>query len=282
MHVQLLNETSPLSGRRLGRHIEHDPRSLAYAHGVLPKSAIKSVSWTRRIPILNQGNIGSCTGNAETGALGTDSVGRTAAATVTVKADSKGVFTAGIRTLDETFALDVYTLNTLLDSIKGNMPGDDTGSTSLACGKSGQALGLFSGYTHAYSYDALLSALQSGPVLIGIPWYNSMFEPQADGRIVVDVSSGLAGGHEMVVREYDLANDEVWPDNSWDTTWGLQGRGYFAGADLRTLLANGGDVLVPAFTASPAPAPTPTPVPAGVTGAQVAAAVRGALTGLGV
>lgn len=263
---------------RLGRHEEHDPRSLAYAHGVLPASAIKSVSWTRRIPILNQGNKGSCTGNAETGAIGTDSLGRTATPTVTVKADTKGVFTAGTRTLDETFAVDAYTLNTLLDSIPGNMPGEDTGSTSLACGKSGKQLGVFAGYTHAYTYDALLSALQSGPVLIGIPWYNSMFEPKSDGQIVVDTTSGLAGGHEMVVREFDLLHDEVWPDNSWDTSWGLQGRGYFKGADLRVLLSQGGDVLVPSFTAVPQPTPTPT----APTGAQVAAAVRSTLTELGV
>jgi hypothetical protein len=279
--VQLI-EQHHRPGQYLGRHEHRDPQSLNYAHGVLPKSAIKSVSWTRRIPILNQGNLGSCTGNAETGAVGTDSAGRTASPTVTVKADPKGVFQAGERALDESFAVDVYTLNTLLDDIKGSMPSQDTGSTSLACGKSGTTLGLFSGYTHAFSYEALLSALQSGPVLIGIPWYNSMFDPKPDGQIVVDSGSGLAGGHEMVIREYDLTHDELWPDNSWDTTWGLKGRGYFKGSDLRLLLNQGGDVLVPTSAARPSPVPTPAPVPPGATGAEVAAGVRDALTRLGV
>lgn len=45
---------------RLGRRVFHDPRSLAYAHPVLPKSAIQTVEWTRRIPILDQGRLGSC------------------------------------------------------------------------------------------------------------------------------------------------------------------------------------------------------------------------------
>lgn len=39
----------------LGRIQHHDPRNLNYAHGVLPKSAIKSVAWARHTPILDQG-----------------------------------------------------------------------------------------------------------------------------------------------------------------------------------------------------------------------------------
>jgi hypothetical protein len=82
----------------LGRHVDHDSRSLAYAHGVLPKSAIQSVSWTRRIDVLDRGQIGSCTGNAATGILGTDSAGRTATPSVTISpagaAASHGLFTA--------------------------------------------------------------------------------------------------------------------------------------------------------------------------------------------
>jgi hypothetical protein len=61
---------------RLGRHVQHDPRSLRYAHGVLPKTAIKTVDWTRRAPIFDQGQLGSCTGNAAAGLLGTDSATR--------------------------------------------------------------------------------------------------------------------------------------------------------------------------------------------------------------
>lgn len=246
----------------LGRIQHHDPRNLAYAHGVLPRSAIQSVVWARHTPILDQGSLGSCTGQALTGALGTDSKGRTAAAQVTVQTDSKGIFTAGSYTLDEDFAVLAYELNTRLDGIKGQYKPDDTGSSGPACGKTAKALGLASGYTHAFSYDALRSALQSGPVLIGIPWYNSMFNPENDGRIPVDTSSGLAGGHELLVREYDAVNDRVWADNSWGLSWGVRGRGYLDGAALRALLSDGGDVTVLAFTTGPVPTPPPSPAPA--------------------
>lgn len=248
----------------LGRIQHHDPRNLAYAHGVLPKSAIQSAVWARHTPILDQGQLGSCTGNALTGALGTDSAARTATAQVTVKADGKGIFTAGTYTLDESFAVLAYELNTRLDGIKGQYKPDDTGSSGPACGKTAKALGLATGYTHAFAYDALRSALQTGPVLIGIPWYESMFEPQSDGRIVVDTTSGVAGGHELLVREYDAAGDRVWVDNSWGLSWGVKGRGYFNGADLRTLLADGGDVTVLTFTTGPVPTPPPPPTPAPV------------------
>lgn len=263
-------------GQYLGRHVEHDPRSLAYAHGVLPKSSVKPVSWTRRIPILDQGQLGSCTGNALTGVIGTDSAGRTATTSVTVKADSKGIFTAGSVVLDESFAVKGYELNTRLDSISGQYPPDDTGSSGVACGKAGQQLGLFTGYTHAFSLDALKSALQTGAAMIGIVWMNSMFDPKTDGTIVVDKASGVAGGHELVVSAWDGARFRL--DNSWDTSWGDKGSGYVVEADMAWLLSQQGDVTVPAF----AVAPTPTPVPTGATAAQVAAGVRAALTGMGV
>lgn len=247
-------------GQHLGRHVEHDPRSLRYAHGVLPTSAIKPASWTRRIPILDQGDLGSCTGNALTGVLGTDSAGRTATAQVTVTADPKGVFTAGACALDESFALKAYELNTRLDSIRGQYPPDDTGSSGIACGKTGQQLGLLAGYTHAFSLDALKSALQTGAVMIGIVWLNSMFDPQADGTITVDKGSGVAGGHELVVSGWDGARFRL--DNSWGAGWGDKGSGYVAEADMRWLLSQDGDVTVPQFATVPAPVPSPPPSPA--------------------
>jgi len=246
-------------GQHLGRHVDHDPRSLAYAHGVLPASAIKPVAWTRRIPVLDQGQLSSCTGQALTGVLGTDSAGRTATPSVVVIADTKGIFTPGAHALDEDFAVHAYELNTLLDNIRGQYPPDDTGSTGLACGKTGKALGLLSGYTHAFSLDALKSALQQGPVMIGIVWLNSMFDPLVNGTITVDRTSGIAGGHELVVSAWDGARFRL--DNSWGAAWGDQGSGWVSESDMAWLLAQDGDVTVPAFISAPAPTPVPSPPP---------------------
>lgn len=263
----------------LGRHVDHDARSLAYAQGVLPKSAIQSVDWARRIPILDQGQLGSCTGNAATGILGTDSLGRTATSTVTISAAgaaaSHGLFPAGDHALNEAFAVALYSLATILDGVPGTYPPTDTGSSGLGVAKALKAIGLATGYGHAFSLAALTSALQGGPVIIGIPWLNSMFTPAADGRIPVDQSSGVAGGHEIEIAGYDAAAGEYWLTNSWGTSWGQGGRGYLTAADLQWLLSQQGDVTVPAWAGAPAPTPTPTPAPvpaSGPTAADVALA----------
>ncbi|WP_198045501.1 C1 family peptidase [Kitasatospora mediocidica] len=270
----------------LGRLVEHDPRSLAYAHGVLPKSAISSVDWTRRAPILDQGQLGSCTGNAATGALGTDSAGRTASTSVTVSAAgataSHGLFTAGQHVLDEAFAVALYSLATLLDGIPGQYPPTDTGSSGIGVAKALQALGLAQSYTHAFSLAALNSALQQGPVLIGIEWLNSMFNPASDGRIPVDQTSGVAGGHELELCRFDATAGEYWIANSWGTSWGQAGCGYLTAADLTWLLSQQGDVTIPAWVSAPTPTPTPVPTPAPVTAQQLATGIRNYLTSQGV
>jgi hypothetical protein len=257
---------------------------LSYAHGVLPKSAIKSVDWTRRVGIFDQGQLGSCTGNAGTGLLATDSAGRIAPTTVFVTAAgaaaSHGLFLNASYVLDEAFAVKLYSLATILDGVSGQYPPTDTGSSGVGVGKALKALGLAAGYTHAFSVAALNSALQTGPVMIGIEWYNSMFDPAADGRIPVTKSSGVAGGHEIALTAFDAATDEYRIDNSWGTSWGVAGSGFFSVSDLTYLLSQQGDVTVPAWAA--APTPTPVPAPAAATAAQVAAGVRAALTALGV
>lgn len=235
----------------LGRHVEHDPASLAYAAPVLPKSALRSVEWTRRILVLDQGQLGSCTGNAATGALGTDSAGRTAQTSVTISAAgaaaSRGRFAAGRHLLDEGFARSLYSLATELDSVPGAFPPEDTGSSGLGVAKALRALGLAAGYRHAFHLQALTSALQTSPVIIGIPWLQSMFEPGTDGRLTVDPASGVAGGHEVEIAQYDATNGEYWITNSWGISWGQQGRAYLTAADLRWLLAQHGDVTIPTW-----------------------------------
>jgi hypothetical protein len=252
----------PDSPYRLGRHVRHDARSLNYAQGVLPKAAIKTVAWQRRIPILDQGDLGSCTGNALTGLLGTDSATRTASPTLTVKADPYGIFTAGTYTLNEAFAVKGYSLNTHEDTYDGDYPPTDTGSDTLSCGKSAVDLGVATGYTHAFSIDALKSGLQSGPALWGTVWLNSMFNTDSKGNLKVTKSSGVAGGHELCITGYDATAKVFTVANSWGATWGDEGYCYVKEADMTWLLSQDGDAAFVAVTVdSPTPVPTPPPTP---------------------
>ncbi len=226
----------------LGRHVQLDPRSLAFAGPVLPRSVIQSVTWTRRCPVLDQGQLGSCTGDAAAGWVGTDNAAR-----------------PGQPGIDQTTAEDLYHLATTLDEFPGVWRPDDSGSSGLGAVKALKAAGYIGAYTHAFSLAALATALQSGPALIGVPWYNSSFDPAGDGRIPVDTSTGLAGGHELCVDAYERRNgvdDRYWVTNSWGESWGVAGRAYFTALDLALLLTDDGDVTVP----TPAAAPTP-PLP---------------------
>lgn len=233
---------------RLGRHVQHDPQSLRYAAPLLPRSAIESRRWTRRAAVLDQGDLGSCTGNAAAGWVGTDNAVRI------------GLVEFGGRAVDETFAVDLYHRATTLDEFDGAYPPEDTGSSGLGAAKALQQLGLSPSYQHAFSLQAMETALQTGPVLVGIPWYNSMFTPGPDGIVPVDESSGLAGGHELCIDELDVEHDRVGFTQSWGVSWGKGGRGYFRRADMGRLLAADGDVTVPAAVAAPTP-PGPGPRP---------------------
>jgi hypothetical protein len=243
-----------------GRLQHHDPQSRSFPHATLPSAALRSVAWNRRSPILDQGQRGSCTGNAGAGWLATDSAGRTAADTVTITAAgaaaSHGRFKAGPHKLDEAFAVALYSLATVLDGLPGTYPPQDSGSCGLGVAKALKALGLASAYRHAFSEQAMASALQIGPVIIGVPWLVSMESPRADGRIPVDPVSGVAGGHEVEVAAIDVEGGRYWITNSWGAGWGVDGRGWVTRDDMAWLLAQGGDVTVPIRTSTyPVPAP---------------------------
>lgn len=239
MYTRMIPATDP----RLKRHVQHDDRSLAFAAPVIPRSALQPQHWPRRCAVLDQGSIGSCTGQAAAGWLGTDNAARPGRADVT-----------------EATALDLYHWATVLDDFDGTYPPTDTGSSGLGAAKALQHEGDCTGYTHAFVLAALNTALQTGPVLAGTVWHESMFDPGSDGRIPVDTRSAVAGGHEYLIDGYEPRSgpdDRYWITNSWGTGWAQQGRAWFTGADLAALLADDGDVTVPA-----AAVVTPQPVDA--------------------
>ena len=231
-----------------GRLVQHDPRSRSFAQP--ETAAVRSVSWTRRTPVLDQGQVGSCTGNAATGWLGTDSAAGRAGTSVVIgaagAAASRGRFTPGRWRLDEDFALRLYSLATALDDLPGTYPPQDTGSSGLGVAKALRTLGLAGTYRHAFSEPAMAAALQSGPVIIGVPWLVSMETPRSNGRIPIDPASGVAGGHEVEVAALDVERGRYWITNSWGTGWGLHGRGWVTRPEMAWLLSQGGDVTVPA------------------------------------
>jgi hypothetical protein len=236
---------------RKGRHVNHDERSKAYAFdgsGV----TVKSVRHPRYIPVLDQGQLGSCTGNAMTGLLGTGDFWF---------GMPIGVLSPSDAVADEKVAVDLYSLATTLDGYRGHYPPDDTGSDGLSVAKAAQKSGWISGYQHTFDFNTFLAALTLQPVIVGVSWYSSFDTPNANGLITLPAGATVEGGHEFVVDELDVENKRIGFTNSWATDWGLQGRAYIGYADFEKLLANDGDVTVPVALTKPAPTPTPPPGP---------------------
>lgn len=241
--TELVRRTIPetiVEGRRLGRHVHHDPRSLAFQ--VHPVGAPATVRWDRVIPVLDQGNVGSCTGNAATGHLGTQPEDATIPGTVT---------------LNEAYALVLYSAAEVIDG-DGPYPPNDNGSSGLSVAKAAKNAGLISGYLHMTSLAACQTAIKTGPFIVGVDWYTSMDSPNAQG--VVTVSGTVRGGHEFECIGYDTASD-LWEFvNSWGTSFGVGGHFFMSSASLTKLLADQGDATQFVPLTQPAPQPATLPV----------------------
>jgi hypothetical protein len=207
---------------RLGRHIEHDQRSRAFPAARAPK--VVSVAHTRHCPPFDQGETGSCTGNAEAGVLMTDPT-----------------FVTG-RSLTEADAVVLYEKATHLDRITGSYPPDDTGSSGLAVMKAAKALGYITGYRHAFGLQHALEALVLAPVITGVSWYEGFDSPNSDGT--VKISGSVRGGHEFEVVAIDADAHTVRACNSWGTGWGDHGYFQFSWDTWDQLLEERGDVTV--------------------------------------
>jgi hypothetical protein len=215
-------------GMRLGRNMWLDARSLEHMieNDVAAMSGgIKNQMWDRKIAILDQGQVGSCTGNAGTGALGTEPFySKGGQAVLPDPKDAKAL---------EKFAVQLYTDATIVDGYPGQYPEQDTGSSGLAICKVLKTRKTITGYRFARTAYGLLQMLQAGPVLQGMPWYNAFFEPKDKAFIDGDknwLASGKAGGHEVEaigveLDTHDAFNSVITYANSWATTWG--DGGYF-------------------------------------------------------
>lgn len=214
----------------LGRYVWHDPRSRAFpiTHLATPQA----ISHPRYGPWLDQGQLGSCTGNAGTGMLGCGPF-----------SPSQGP----AQGFDEAFAIQLYSDATKVDDVPAEYPPTDTGSSGLAIAKVLKARGLIDRYEHAFSVREALVALQRAPVLIGSLWLTGMFNPDSHGR--VRLSGAVAGGHEYLLREYvpgrTFNTGTLVCDNSWGLGWGDHGRFRLSVAQLSTLLSKQGDVTAP-------------------------------------
>lgn len=230
-----------VEGKRLGRHIRHDSRSLAYRHQRrhAPQAWV-SVEHARHIPILDQGRVGSCTGNAMTGALGSDPCYGPLAARP-----------AGV-SLDENTALAIYSAAETIDG-DGPYPPQDNGSSGLSVAQAALNEGVIAGYTHCFTAYEIADALQDWCLIFGVNWYDSFDHPDSNGLITISPGAQVRGGHEILCRVIDVERQLLGCDNSWGTSWGQYGAFWMSWATAERLLAEGGDAVVSIPLGQPVP-----------------------------
>lgn len=244
---------------RFGRHVNHDPRSRRFpVRRRTPAAQFQSTRHVRHVPVFDQGQMGSCTGNAGLGCLGT------------------GVFFATMDDIEtqrfpwtQEGAIWLYSEATQVDDFGGTYPPEDTGSDGLSIAKVLHRYGLIAGYEHAFGIEQLIQGLMSTPAIVGTEWTEAMSEPDADG--VIHPSGPTVGGHEYIADELVRMGDPFGPQhrpargdmigftNSWGTSWGDDGRCYMDVYQFGELLARQGDATF--FTPSDAVPPQPLPEP---------------------
>jgi hypothetical protein len=214
--------------RQFGRLVNHDTRNRRYEFDHAGMQ-VEGVEWYRRTPIMDQGDLGCCTCAALVGALGTDPYASRV-----------------VRTLDMTLVRDLYSVATRIDDrgphgIKGQWPPTDTGSSGLAAAAAAKRAGLIREYRWVFSDAGLLGALAHGPVIMGMPWYQGMCEPDSDGRLWP--TGDCLGGHEILIR--GKRGTDLIMDNSWGDWWGNRGSALLPWQVYQQLRRDQLDITVP-------------------------------------
>lgn len=135
----------------------------------------------------------------------------------------------------------VYRAAQQLDDFPG---GNYEGTSVLAGAKAIQTLGFMKSYHWAFSFqDALRSIGYMGPGVLGIDWYESMFEADSDGFLKVE--GEVAGGHAILVRGINLKDKYVLLANSWGASFGIGGDCKLRFDDFERLLGEDGEYVTP-------------------------------------
>ena len=125
--------------------------------------------------------------------------------------------------------------------VDGLPPNGSDGTYDRALMKVYVAQGIIDRYLWATTPEELKNwILMVGPVMVGTPWYGSMFNPDAKG--LVTISGTVAGGHEYLVRGWSNTAKKYRCSNSWGAGWGIDGDFWIREADLvRLIFSENGD-----------------------------------------
>ena len=239
IRAEIIHSSDPL----LGRNIGHDERSRAFAYQAPSDVPLQSVRHHSNIRTLHQ-TVGSCTCHSALKLC-------TYQHWFTLSREQQQL----IINDPDGLATDWYRETTRNDEFAGAWEPDDTGSSGTSASKTAVRRGFAKGFQHSFSFDDTLHMLTERPVAIGVWWYSSFDNPDANGRVSLPSGARRRGGHEFVLDELIVETKMVGAQNSWGDSWGLNGRFCFAWQDLQRLLDEDGDAVQLVPLDEPAPEP---------------------------
>lgn len=211
-------------GRGLGRRIEFDEESRNYPiRATITAVTPRSYTW-RCLTYLNQGSEGAC-------------VGYSISHEINARPLERRITTFLARLL--------YKEAQKIDEWQGEAY---EGTSILAGMKVSKDLGFFDEYRWAFGIDDLVLALgYKGPTICGVPWFDGMFDPDANG--VLHPTGAIAGGHAILATGVNVTTKMIRLHNSWGQAWGVNGDAYISFADMAILLQQQGEACVPVVRA---------------------------------
>jgi hypothetical protein len=220
------------NGRKFDWVSHHDDRSRAFAiREEIGDAPLRTTTW-KPGPILDQGNVGACTGFGWTG--------EALASPVRVNLNQVSALPQPIPSPYE-FAMSVYHRAQQLDE----WPGEDyEGSSVNAAAKAMQELNLIKEWQWCFGVnDVALAISWRGPVVLGIPWLSGMFNVNSYGYI--EATGDEVGGHCILANAYYVAEDAFGLVQSWGTGFGNGGQVRIGRQGLNKLLKMDGEAAIP-------------------------------------
>jgi hypothetical protein len=196
-----------------------DPRSLNFPIRTVTPEVLRSYTWSCGVH-LDQGQEGACVGFA----WSHDIAARPKVHTVTYQ-DAEAVYNRA-KQIDE-------------------WPGESYEGTSVLAGaKAVQELHLLGEYRWAFSMnDVALAVGHHGPAVLGIWWYEGMWDPDDAG--LVHATGEKVGGHAILCNGVNVTRRLFRLHNSWGNQWGRNGDCYVSFEDMDRLLNDEGEACVP-------------------------------------
>lgn len=200
-------------------------RNFATSRRLGPTARFKRVWTTRKAGPLDQGQEGECVGFSMAGEL----AAKPAAYEVTDETGRK-IFAAARQ----------------IDRDAGRFY--DSGATVIAGAQACRRANYFSTFLWCFGIDATIDwIVRKGPVILGINWYDEMYEPKTGG--LLQVGGPIVGGHAIMANGYwpnhPQFGDVLVLTNSWGKSWGINGRAYLPVESAIRLLKEDGEVAAP-------------------------------------